>query len=196
MKRDYKKILMSAMIMFLFAGGIMGFILSGVPFGVQSAVGGGSVKYNGFSFTQTQTGILSEINDRDFLFGYYPAEVEYIQVDNSIVDTLRSSRMTYITSDVNSTEAQAIGGFAYSLGQALESKGLYAQVAFNSSNRFNFPVVTCKDATSFVPVIFVQVVNSSSIYQENNCIFINSTSAPGIERLRDRLVYGVLGVIE
>jgi hypothetical protein len=193
MAKNLGKIIMTVLIVIVMISSVIGFVFSDISMGGSNT---NSLSYNGFTFTQTNTGFQFKINNNNLFSPYLPSQVDYIAVNSSVIEPLKASRMAYITSDANSTEAVAIAGFSYTVSQALNAKGSYGQTAFISKNQYSKPVITCKDATQFVPVILVQEADTSDIQKDGNCIIVNAMSSSDFERLGSRLSYGILGVIE
>ncbi|MFH1182551.1 MAG: hypothetical protein V1702_06335 [Candidatus Woesearchaeota archaeon] len=194
MARNLGKILITILIVVVMVSSIIGFVFSDISMGGQNT---NSLSYNGYTFTQSNTGVEMKLNGQTLAFSYLPSQVDFIPLNGTVLEPLTATRMAYITSDANSTNAIAMGGFTYTVSEALKAKGSFGVQAFIASNAFSKPVVTCLNATKFVPVILVQdSFNTTEIYLENNCIIVNATSSIDIERLGDRLSYGILGVIE
>jgi hypothetical protein len=72
---------------------------------------------------------------------------------------------------------------------------LFIRQGFTTENDYNFPVITCRDSTSVVPVIYFKSSNETKVYLENDCIIAESSTQIDFERIKDRLVYGMLGII-
>ncbi len=67
---------------------------------------------------------------------------------------------------------------------------------FTTKNEFNKPVITCKNATLYVPVIYFKKSNETSITLEGNCIIAEAFRGEDFTKIKDRLVYGALGVMK
>jgi hypothetical protein len=191
MAKNLGKMIMTILIVVVMIGSVIGFVFSDISMGSSN-----SLSYNGFSFTQTSYGYELKIAGKGLLFNYLPDQVDYIPVNSSILEPLKNSKMAYITSDVNSSYAKEIAGFSYTVGQSLDVINSYGQTSFISSNQYGKPVITCNDATEFVPVIFVQKAETSEISKEGYCIVVGASSALDVERLGDRLAFGILGVVK
>jgi hypothetical protein len=194
MVKNIGKIIMTVIIIIVMVSSVIGFVFSDISQGGNSM---NVLSYNGFSFKQASNGYTLEQGGKTLLFSFLPSNVDFIALNSSVLAPLNSTKMAYITSDANSKNAIAMGGFTYTVGQALSAKGSYGVQSFTSSNEFNRPVVTCANATSFVPVIYVQdSSNTTEMHLEGNCIVVNAATPTDIERLGNRLAYAILGVIE
>ncbi|MEK6948680.1 MAG: hypothetical protein AABX34_00555, partial [Nanoarchaeota archaeon] len=60
----------------------------------------------------------------------------------------------------------------------------------------NFPIITCNQSTNFVPVIYFKSSNATKVYLDNNCITAEALTQADVIRVKDRLVYGILGIIK
>jgi hypothetical protein len=194
MAKNMGKIVMTVLIVVVMVSSIIGFVFSDISMGGQNT---NTLSYNGFTFTQGNAGVELKLNGQALYFSYLPSQVDFIPLNSTALEPLKASRMVYITSDANSENAIAMGGFTYTVSEALKAEGSYGVQAFTAGNAFGKPVITCINATKFVPVILIQdSFNTTEIYLENNCIIVNATSSIDIERLGNRLSYGVLDVIK
>ncbi len=189
---DGKKIALSLFIGFIMVTSVIGIVL--VNYGSDNE---GPGSYNGFKFSKGQDGYLTtRIDSRDVAFVYFPAELESMDVSPDIIGLIKGTRMIYITSDFNSNFSQTIGIAEYNLGYAIQDLySIFPVLAF-TGNETNLPVITCKNATRFVPVISFQEANSTSIRLDSDCIVIESSNAEGFIKGRDRLLYGITGVMD
>ena len=69
-------------------------------------------------------------------------------------------------------------------------------MGFTEENKFDFPIITCDDATESIPVIYFRGANQTAIYEEANCIIAEAKREADFLRIKDRLIFGVFGVIE
>ena len=176
-------------------GGLLGFVLTGVP-STQLGSVDSSITYNGFKLEITEIGVRTEVEGTEYFFSAFPFDVDFLEVEPEIINLLTDSNMVVFTSNATSEEATVIGGFVYDIGQIMQAQGSFAQVAFTTENEFDFPVKTCNHATEFVPVMFIQRANNTAIRMVDNCVIINGSNSADLLRIKDRLGYGILGVIE
>ena len=64
-----------------------------------------------------------------------------------------------------------------------------------NTTTYNLPIITCDNATEFVPVIYFKDSNITKFTLENNCIIGESNSREGFLALKDRLLYALFDVI-
>jgi hypothetical protein len=193
MAKNLGKMIMTILIVIVMVSSVIGFVFSDIAMGGQTT---NALSYNGFKFKQTSNGYQASINGKSLLFSYLPSNVDFMPLNSTVLELLGASRMAYITSDSRSENAIAMGGFSYTVGESLAAEKSYGVQSFTANNSFGKPVVTCQNATQYVPVIFIQdSPYASEIFMEGNCIIVNATSSADIERLGNRLAYGILGVI-
>jgi len=168
----------------------------GVIFGSFSSTGN-SFKYNGFSFTQTNQGYRTKVSGREVFFSYAPYDVENIELDPEITNIISSTKMLHITYDSESSLREGMSQAQFSLSNELyDIFGTYASPAMEENNPYNIPVITCINATVYVPVISLTESNETGIFLENNCILIKSNTGVEFLVLKDRLLYSLAGIVE
>ena len=177
-----------------FIGIIMVFSAFGVVFFGFSAGSGGTVKYNGFKFIDKGNFWSVNVNGREALFTYLPDEVSFINASAGAIDRLKNVVQIDSTSEFNDTLAEPIALAQFQMGTALFNFNIFVRSGFTSEHQ-NFPVITCGDATQFVPVIYFRESNATNVHIEGNCVIAEAANAADAIRLKDRLVYGILGVI-
>ncbi|MBS3133153.1 hypothetical protein J4470_03425 [Candidatus Woesearchaeota archaeon] len=189
-----KKMLFSILIGFVLISSIIGFTFSAVPFGLQNQ--DSTIKYNGIEFFQTQNGIATIIDGQVMEFTYLPDELESMEIDG-VTKKISSARMIYTTSDPNSTLASQISGAEFNMAMVLEKNyKTFVDVAFTSDNPYGKSVITCDDATYLIPVFFFNFTNTTtSVTDQNDCIIVNVASEKALDRVRDKIIYELLGVL-
>jgi len=189
-----KKLLFGIVIGFVLVSSIIGFTFSAIPF--QSGIfQDGTISQSGLDFYATATGVATIINDQPYEFTYFPDELDAVQTSDSVT-LISGSRMVYVTSDPNSVLATEISGVEFDLSKALERNyNSFVEVAFTEANRFGKRIITCEDATLNVPVLFFNYTNTTtSVSNLNGCITINVVDDTSLTRIRDKLLYELLGV--
>lgn len=180
---------------------LMGIIMVGSIFGVVffgfgSSGATGSIKYNDFKFINKGSFWSTVVDGREAIFTYFPGDVESITIDGDIIDILKNKLEIDVTSDFNDTFAQEISLAGYNVGITLNNFNVFVRQGFTAENDYNFPVMTCKDSTAFVPVIYFRSSNETKVYMEDDCIIAEALRQDDVERIKDRLLYGMFGIIE
>ena len=179
-----------------FIGFIMVFSVFGVIFFGFGDGGTTSLRYNDFKFANKGSSWSTMINEKEALFTYFPSDVGGINVSNDVINRLKNILEIDVTSGFNDTFAKQISLAEYNMGLTLNNFNIFVRQGFTAESQYNFPVITCENATNFVPVIYFKSSNETKVYLENNCIIAEALRQDDVERIKDRLVYGILGIIE
>ncbi len=191
MKQKRMNVIFAIVVGFLMVTSVIGLVFVGY------SNSGESLDYNGYSFERQPDGsLLMYYEGNPSVFVYFPTELENIQMADGIAASVKASKMLYVTSDFFSNNSQLIGTAEYNLGVALNDLfSVYAVQGF-FQNASALPVVTCRNATSFVPVISFQEGNQTRIFKDGECIIVESDKPDGFIMARDRFVYGLMGVMD
>jgi hypothetical protein len=73
---------------------------------------------------------------------------------------------------------------------------MFVVKGFTSENEFAKPIITCDNATFYVPVIYFKKSNQTVISLENNCIIAEAYRGEDLVKVKDRLLYSIFGVIK
>lgn len=125
-------------------------------------------------------------------FDYFPAEIEHISLDENAKTAIINSKMVYVTYEPNQTNAGELGFAQFDISQKLFLLDVYAGSGMTAENEYDIPIVTCKNATQFVPVILLKQGGENEIRMEGGCIILDGNPL----MLKDRLLYGIFGIIE
>ncbi|MAE42171.1 hypothetical protein CMO93_00235 [Candidatus Woesearchaeota archaeon] len=168
----------------------------GVVFFGFGSSGAASAKYNDFKFINQGDHWSTKLDGRYALFTYLPEDVVNIEVDNSAINILKNIIQIDATSDFNDTFSQSIALAQYQMGITLSNFNIFIRSGFTNSKESDFPVITCNNATQFVPVIYFKSSNETKVYLQDNCIIAEASNDRDMARVKDRLVYGILNIIE
>jgi len=179
---------------------LIGFIMISSVFGViffgYNTDGTTTAKYNGFKFINKGGFLSTNVNGREVLFSYFPSDVELIPIDSETINRLKDKLEVDVTSEFNDTLSEAIALAQFQMGITLNNFNAFVRNGFTSENPSNFQIITCRDSTDFVPVIYFRSSNETRIYLKNDCIIAEAASDVDVIRIKDRLVYGILGIIK
>ena len=161
-----------------------------------SSNSGDKLKYKSHTFTRMDNSWALVINKKELVFNFFPAEVDEINVSSDIISRLSSTFEIDSTSSPDNSYAQAIAFAQYNFGETLgRISNTYVRVGMTDKNNLNLPLIGCEDATPLVPVLFFKESESTKISLEGNCIIAEAKSETDVIRIKDRLLYGILGVI-
>ncbi len=173
-------------ISFIMVTSVIGFIWSGSQ----------NIRYGKFSFEQIGNGYATTIQGKEILFNYLPQEVEKIQIDPEIINRLANTPQIDSTSYVNDTNKEAIALAQYDLTQIMEpTLNIYLRQGFTTNSSYNLPVIDC-DVSTRIPILYFKTSNQTKVSSEESCIIIESEDAVDVLRVKDRLLYSLLGVIK
>ena len=186
---DKAKKFMTYLIGFIMVGSVFGVIFFG--FGAANAA---TAKYNGFKFVNKGNFWSTNVNGREALFTYFPADAEQVQTEDDAISRLKGAIEIDATSDFNDTLAEPIALAQFQMGTTLFNFNIFVRSGFTAQYQ-NIPAITCNHATASVPVVYFKSSNETKIYTEGNCIVAEALNAADAIRAKDRMVYGLLGVI-
>lgn len=156
------------------------------------------VDYKEFTLTREEgqkNSWSAVISNNKVYFDYFPTEVEYINISREIMGRLSNTLEIDVTSFVNDSNKEMIALAGYELQDQLKSKGIYVRYGFTTESTYNVPIITCNDATSAVPVLYLKESNETKVYLKEDCIILESKNDFDFLRLKDRLLYGIYGMI-
>lgn len=155
-----------------------------------------NVVYNKIKFTRFPERWEAKINGKTAAFSFLPAQVEDVAVPENVSSQLQNKFEIDVTSDLNSSLKESIALVQHQMGLTLWNYNIYVRKGFTSNNTFNFPIITCSEATQNVPVVYFRHSNTTRIFSENNCVIGEAASAADAIKVKDRVLYGILGVIK
>jgi len=154
-----------------------------------------SLKYNDIKFTRENNQWSTNINNQKLLFNYLPTEVEQINLGPDVIFALSNKPEIDTTSEINDTFKEEIALAQYNMVLALNNLNIYIRPGLTTNNTFNLPIITCEDASLAVPIIYFKQSNQTKITLENNCIIAEAKNNIDILRIKDRILYSILGII-
>lgn len=188
-KKEKKKWGLILFIVFIMIGTSFSFVFFGFS-GIQE-----KVKYKGITFARFADRWEAKINGVNAAFSFLPSEVEDISAFDDFAKELQGRFEIDVTYDLNSTYNQSIALAQYQMGLTLAAYNIYMRSGFTANNTFNVPVISCDDATINVPVIYFKHGNATSIHVDNSCVIAEAPSNSDFIMVKDRILYGMLGVM-
>ena len=155
-------------------------------------------KYNGITFTFIPRDNIwvAKINGKDAAFSFLPSEADNIIALDDSIKILKDKFEIDVTYDLNSTFKESIALAQRQMGLTLAQYNIFVRKGFTANNTFNMPIITCNSATFNVPVAYFRHGNTTNIHSENNCIIAGAATNADVIRIKDRLLYGMLGVMK
>lgn len=182
-----KKNLVSLFIVFLMVSSVIGFMWG------RSSID--TYDYKDYTFVRKENKYGLRTETGEILFDYFPTQVEDINLSEELVARITNTLEIDATSDPDSEMKEQIAITQFELKKAFNKIGTYFRIGFTTKNKYNLSIITCTDATEKVPVIHFKKGNETSIKLENKCIIAEGKETMDFARIKDRILYGYLGVI-
>ena len=179
-KRKRNQLLIGVVLIVVMVFSVLGYSLS--SFGNTSS--SSTVNYNGFKFTQTSNVWNLNKGSYTFSFNYNPYQTEKT---NSALNLLSSyeGKPLYIFSEDNDAEIEIYKNLFYQnqIVQRMQDACLEGEKCNG-----DYPIKTCQDN-----FIIIKESNSSSIKQQNNCVFIEGNKG-NLTALSDSFLFKIIGI--
>ena len=155
--------------------------------------------YNKHKFVGTDQGFQTKINGEYMGFYYYPADLERIPLSPAIATIINESTglaFVFNSEENISDNLQYIDLVRYDVSLQLDKPIFFGLT--QESDKYDFAVVECTNATKEFPFIIMNYSSDTGFYasEENPyCIFMN---AKFLELLaaKDRLIYTYYGIMQ
>ena len=172
-------------------------VLSTAGFLIGGRGQSGSLSYNKHTFTKEPNGYYTNLNGKNVRFDFFPAEINETFADKGAIDRIKNTKMIYMTSNFSGKYAQTTEEIKYELSMRLAREfGIYAASGFTTNTSYKTMTVSCSNATQFAPVVDFKEGNNTGIRLEGNCVVVEGNSNSGFIALKDRLLYGMHGIME
>lgn len=154
-----------------------------------------SMRYNGYKFEPNGYQYVTKINGKEMLFYTLPTQSDFINLSSAVTNKIKEAYLVMLTfNPQDQVNIQIMELVRFDMSQYLD-KVMMNGVLNSSTNYPDLPVITCANATLQAPVIILNMSDSSSIIDVDNCIYINARGTEFL-RMRDRLLYSYYGVIK
>ncbi|MBI2650835.1 hypothetical protein HYX04_06025 [Candidatus Woesearchaeota archaeon] len=177
-------------IVFIMIGTSVSFVFFGFS-GVEE-----KAKYNGITFIRFADRWEAKINGIDAAFSFLPKEAEKVSMPSDVTQRLQNRFEIDVTYDLNSTYKESIALAQHQMGLTLANYNIFVRKGFTANNTFSLPIITCDNSTINVPVVYFRYGNTTNINMENNCIIAEAPANDDFIMVKDRLLYGMLGVMK
>lgn len=158
-----------------------------------------TLKYKEYKFTESQLGYSVRIDKQTYVLDSFPEYLEDIPVDERAIDILNNTRFVWFTYDPKQAIVADIAGVELTMINTFESWfEIYSNHGMTTENDYNISVITCRNATPTQPVIeFRETQNTTGIRLEGpGCIVMEADYGNNMIRLKDRVLYSMLGVMD
>lgn len=188
----WKRNLVSAFIILVMVLSVLAIMLS------REEGTGQTKKYRDYKFTAKDNKWYLNTEGSNWVdFDYFPADVENISITGDIDGRILNTKMLYLTFNPENA-TKSTDKFRFDFTNLLANQyGIYvANSITKNSTQYILPLITCKNATAFVPVIELKFGNQTGIYVKDNCIIAEAQSSEDMTKLRDAVIYNLLGVVK
>jgi hypothetical protein len=187
-----KKMLVSLFIIAIMVLSAFGFMLS-----YQTNQAEKLDEYNGYNFKKTTQGFMTEINDQKIYFDYYPGDLEQVNVSEDAKAILSKAEVLLVTYDPNSDFAESIAELEFDMEQKTQKTGRpYIAKGLTNATGYALPQITCNNATSETPVIYMKRGEKSEITSSNNCITLAAETESILNAFYTKTTYIIFGVMK
>lgn len=152
--------------------------------------------YNGYRFVQRADGYHVRVDRSELVFTALPGELSDANISRESAEALKRTRLIMTSSALNSSYAKSVAGAVYYLRNALAGFNVYVLNGFTEPTSLQSPVITCRNATAFVPVIVFEDSNVSEVVASGNCLSVRMSSPEYAARFAQSAVYAVAGIVE
>ncbi|MEM4267792.1 MAG: hypothetical protein QXK37_03080 [Candidatus Woesearchaeota archaeon] len=160
-------------------------------------------EYNGYKFTSPSYGVwVTKIDGKQARFRYFPGDIDSLPLDSELLDLVKSTKMVYLTYNPDDEAISEIELARLDLENQLpQLLKIYPVTGVTNvtSKYYLYPYIDCQNATASVPVIVMKLnkeINESRIGGNSGCILLEAARKEEILLLKDRFVYGLIGIIK
>ncbi|RMF55554.1 hypothetical protein D6745_01785 [Candidatus Woesearchaeota archaeon] len=183
-----KKNVITFIIVFIMISSAAGFIFSGSD--------RQTYEYNNIKYSYLNNAFVFKINGKKVYFRNDPEYIENIKMDSKIVDSVLNTKVVYLTYNPFNNLSGSIDLARYEISEDLANDfDIYTVNGAVVENQ-NLPLITCGNATESIPVIEMRKSNETRITMNENCIIFEAKTDFEMLELKDRLMYGLYGIIK
>jgi hypothetical protein len=195
MKKDYRekrnKIILSVVIALVMILSTIGFLYNRESNDNELKY---TIKNKTYTFIREDDQYVLNLNKEKIGFYYLPFEIE-LNMSDDIINQIKNSKIIYITFKPEAGYPEYIDVARFGLTNIFMAKNIYAINGITEENeKYALPVVTCENATAYVPVILMEETNITNIEIENNCIKLQGKRLDFI-KFRDIIIYKMYGIL-
>ena len=152
--------------------------------------------YKGYKFKLQGDYFVVYINGQKINTNYLPNDIENIEMDEEVKLKIKENPMFYISFDIDSKNIEYIDKSRFELTNELQKINIHIiSGKTNNSINYNIPIITCENATNYVPVIYLKDSNTTKFSLQDDCIIAESDSREGFIALKDLIIYTVFDII-
>ncbi len=137
-------------------------------------------------------------NNQDLLFRLFPSALDHINISNEAINSLNETNYVFFSFNPEDQFIEYVELIRLEFEKEMKeyfNKDVLSGILKNSTIYKN-PVIDCNNATNTTPVVIFKTGNETKFNYENNCITATANQARDLIILKERLFYGMVGVIE
>lgn len=137
-------------------------------------------------------------NDEPVSFTYFPAYVDDIEFTQTTADAILDSQAIITAFHPDDPAIETIEQIRFELQTSIPRLfGMYSGAGISAqSSQYDLPIISCNNASSAITVIMIESANSTGFEYDDNCLRMKGQSAAELRMLKDRMMYGLTGVIK
>ena len=125
--------------------------------------------------------------ESEFTTYFLPSQLS-LNINNQTQNLLINSNYFYLSFDPEQEDLSFIDYMRYDLRNNIPVNKFFIDAVVKDNEIYNFPVITCENATFNSPVVHLKNTNSTNVSYAENCLTIEFTSNNFLQ-VRDTLVY-------
>ncbi len=160
------------------------------------------VKIDDYKFERVVGGWQLDTEYGRVPFQFLPTDVDGITIPQEITRGIQNARMVLITMDPEGHDMNGlreIASITFSLSEILNERlSVYnppPTISREDERVPNSTIVSCENSTSYMPVILFKTGNMTEAKIESTCIVFTGESNRDLARLKDKLMYDLVGVV-
>ncbi|MFH1133412.1 MAG: hypothetical protein V1735_02900 [Nanoarchaeota archaeon] len=152
-------------------------------------------RYGRYSFTVREDGIYTQVNSTWLKFRYYPDKLQEIPLDKEVMAQLMQARAVMITFEPGAEDGATVDLLRLEMSKEMPALfGTYVVMGVTNNSNLLLPEVTCQNATSYMPVLYLKDTGNVSVTAQDGCIILQGDKQ-GLAIAKDRLYYTYLGIL-
>lgn len=185
-----KKTIVSLFIAMLMILSVAGFLLS------ETDSGQTLFYKEKHKFIKLQQGYRTKIDGKDFIFNYYPSQLEDINAPQFLPVAFNGVKVVSITYEPRSQIKEIMAELQYFDEGFFNQFDIFVQRGVTEKTEESLDVLDCTNATQEVPLIRFTEGNETKIEQKERCIILQAQTSNEMVRAHERFLYSYLKVMD
>lgn len=157
-------------------------------------------KYNEYKFKLKDDKVITEINGKEVFFDYHPSELENLSISPAAVQMFKDAIMIYLTFDPDDEYITEIekGRMDFAGFNNEFRKYVMVGVTANSTDYQLLPIITCQNATTYIPVIYLRKAPENAeaiVWNDGTCVHIEANYGFEFNAFKEKIRYILYGIM-